>query len=304
VKTLVRGFVIGLVVWLTTAGAARAQLNLPLPQIDGVGVDEKLGDTVPLDLEFVDDSGSRTYLGKYLDGTRPVILSLNYSRCPMLCNLQLGKLIETFQKLDWSIGREFDVVSVSIDPTETPEKARTAKTNYLKTYRRMESKDGVHFLVGTESNIRQLAQSVGFKYKYLPEVNEYSHAAVCMVCTPSGKLSRYLYGVEFPVETLRMALLEASEGKIGTTFEQFLLYCFHYNPNAGVYSVQARRVASLLGGVTVVAILAICVPYWIFDPHRRKTAAAKSLAATNTTTVDGTLASSTVAEATAVDFKN
>ncbi len=285
---------IGVVVLLTTAAPARAQLNLPLPQIDGVGVDEKLGDTVPLDLEFTDDSGSRTYLGKYLNGTRPVILSLNYSRCPMLCNLQLGKLIETFQKLDWSIGREFDVVSVSIDPTETPDKARAAKVNYLKTYRRMESKDGVHFLVGKEENIRALARSVGFKYKYLPDVNEYSHAAVCMVCTPSGKLSRYLYGVEFPVETLRMSLLEASEGKIGTTFEQFLLYCFHYNPDAGVYSVQARRVASLLGGVTVVAILAICVPYWVFDPHRRKALAAKSVV-----TVDGT-----VTGATAVDFKN
>lgn len=293
-KTWVRCFGIGFVVLLTTAGAARAQLNLPLPQIDGVGVEEKLGDTVPLELEFTDDNGSRTYLGKYLNGTRPVILSLNYSRCPMLCNLQLGKLIETFQKLDWSIGREFDVVSVSIDPTETPDKARAAKVNYLKTYRRMESKDGVHFLVGKEENIRALARSVGFKYKYLPDVNEYSHAAVCMVCTPSGKLSRYLYGVEFPVETLRMALLEASEGKIGTTFEQFLLYCFHYNPDAGVYSVQARRVASLLGGVTVVAILAICVPYWMFDPHRRNALAEKSVV-----NVDAT-----VTQSTTVDFKN
>ncbi len=286
---------IGVVVLLTTAAPARAQLNLPLPQIDGVGVDEKLGDTVPLDLEFTDDSGSRTYLGKYLKRHAPGHPLTQLQPLSDAVQPAVGKLIETFQKLDWSIGREFDVVSVSIDPTETPDKARAAKVNYLKTYRRMESKDGVHFLVGKEENIRALARSVGFKYKYLPDVNEYSHAAVCMVCTPSGKLSRYLYGVEFPVETLRMSLLEASEGKIGTTFEQFLLYCFHYNPDAGVYSVQARRVASLLGGVTVVAILAICVPYWVVRPAID----VKLWRAKSVVTVDGT-----VTGATAVDFKN
>lgn len=248
---------------------AVAQLNPGRPKAtNGMEIVEHLSETLPLDLEFVDEAGSRTVLSNYFTGKRPVILSMNYSRCPRLCNLQLGQLVETLQELDWSIGREFDVVIVSIDPRETAEQAKKSKAAFLKTYRRAGAQGGVHFLTGREVNIRRLADAVGFPYRYQPEVGEYAHPAVCYVCTPSGKLSRYLYGVEFPRATVRMALLEASEGKIGTTIEQILMFCYHFDPNAGVYSVQARRLASVMGAITVVAILSITVPYWLYDSRR------------------------------------
>jgi protein SCO1/2 len=263
-------FVTVMATCLWAGAVAHGQINDPRPKAtDGMAIVEHLSETVPLDVEFVDEAGLRTTLGQYFTGARPVILSLNYSRCPRLCNLQLGMLIEALQDLDWSLGKEFDLVVVSIDPAETPEQARKAKNGFLKTYRRMEAGKGVHFLTGREVNIRRVATAVGFPYKYQPEVREYAHPAVCMVCTPQGKLSRYLYGVEFPRKTLRMALLEAGEGRIGTVVEQILLFCYHYDPDAGVYSMQARRLASMMGGLTVVVILCATVPYWLFDPRRK-----------------------------------
>lgn len=267
---------LGVLTTILTGSAERAvaQLNPGRPRAtDGMEIVEHLSETLPLDLEFVDEAGSRTVLSNYFTGKRPVILSLNYSRCPRLCNLQLGQLVETLQELDWSIGREFDVVIVSIDPRERAEQSKKAKAAFLKTYRRAGAQDGVHFLTGRDVNIRNLANAVGFPFRYQPEVGEYSHPAVCYVCTPSGKLSRYLYGVEFPRATVRMALLEAAEGKIGTTIEQILMFCYHFDPNAGVYSVQAKRLASVMGVITVAVILSITVPYWVYDS--RRTAARK-----------------------------
>jgi protein SCO1/2 len=252
-----------------SSGSALAQLNLGRPKAtDGMAIVEHLSETLPLDLEFVDAAGSRTVLANYFKGERPVILSLNYSRCPRLCNLQLGQLVESLQELDWSVGREFDIVIVSIDPRETAAQAKKAKAAFLKTYRRAGAESGVHFLTGREVNIQKLAAAVGFPYRYQPEVGQYSHPAVCYVCTPSGKLSRYLYGIEFPRATVRMSLLEASEGKIGTTIEQILMFCYHFDPNAGVYSVQAKRLASVMGVITVAVILSITVPYWMYDSRR------------------------------------
>ena len=262
--------VVMLALCLWAGGVAHAQINDQRPKAtDGMAIVEHLSETVPLDVEFVDEAGQRTSLGKYFTGERPVILSMNYSRCPRLCNLQLGMLVEALQDLDWSLGKEFDLVVVSIDPAETPEQARKAKNGFLKTYRRIEAGRGVHFLTGREVNIRRVANAVGFPYKYQPEVREYAHPAVCMVCTPTGKLSRYLYGIEFPRQTLRMSLLEAGDGRIGSVVEQILLFCYHYDPDAGVYSMQARRLASMMGGLTVVVILCATVPYWLFDPRRK-----------------------------------
>lgn len=248
---------------------ARSEAERP-PELRDVGVTEHLDAQVPGDLPFVDSGGNEVTLGQYFDGERPLVLTLNYSNCPMLCSLQLNGLFDALGKMKWDIGGQFDMVTVSIDPLETPERARMTKQKYLKLYRRAGAAEGYHFLTGREENVRKLADVVGFRYQYSPTTRQYAHAAVTMILTPDGRVSRYLYGVQYDPQTLRLSLFEAAEGKVQSTVDQILLFCFHYDSEAGRYGLAALRLMQIGGGLTVV-VLGCAV--WVF--RRREKAAGR-----------------------------
>lgn len=247
--------------------ADSAPFNKQPPELEGVGVDEHLDTQLPLDAAFRNEEGRIVRLREYFQSGVPVILSLNYSNCPLLCSTQLNGLVEGLREIEWTSGQEFQVVSISIDPSEQPHRALETRQKYLKVYRR--SSSGWNFLVGGRSSIERVTEAVGFRYKYLPAKQEYSHPAVAVLCTPDGRISRYLYGVRFPEQTLRLSLVEASEGKIGTAGDQLLLYCFHYDPLTGTYAPRAARLAMSVGClVSVIALAGGLVVLWSRDPRR------------------------------------
>ncbi len=246
------------------ATVASAQLSdYKPPELEDVGVDEKLGAQLPLDLTFRDEKGQQVTLGQLFDQGRPVLLSLNYSDCPMLCMLQLNGLVDSLIDVSLTPGEDFEILSVSIDPTETPERARLTQQKYVKTYGRLDTANGWHFWVGKQSSIDRLADAVGFRYKFIPERNEFSHVAAVMVCTPTGIVSRYLYGVQFAPKTLQLSLVEASEGKIGSTMDKILLFCFHYDAEAGRYGPMAQRLMQMGAGLTLFVLAIGLVPVWL-----------------------------------------
>lgn len=253
----------GMAGWLVLAGGAFAQRQEPGPKVlEEVGVDEQLGGQIPLDLRFRDENGTEMALSSIFHGNRPAVLSLNYSDCPMLCTLVLNGLVDGLKELSWVPGQQFDVVSISIDPLETPQRARLTKQRYVRSYGRPETAAGWHFLTGNEDSIRRVADAVGFRYKYVEKDKQYVHAAVIMVCTPQGRVSRYLYGVQFPEQTLRLSLVEAGEGKVGSTLDKVLLYCFHYDAEAGRYGPVARNIMQLGAGMTCVVLVLGLIPFW------------------------------------------
>ncbi len=258
-----------LVLALTAAWPAAAERMEPLPkQLEGVGITEHPGAQVPLDLEFVAEDGKPVRLRSYFDGTKPVILNLGYYRCPMLCGLVLSGLLQGLKETAWSVGREFEVVTVSIDPLETPTLARLKKESYLAEYGRPGAAAGWHFLTGREESIRKLADAVGFGYRYVPERGEYAHAAVLFMATPDGHIARYLYGVLYAAGTLRMALTEAGQGKVGTTADRILLTCFHYDAEQGRYVVAAMTLMRTGGGVTVLVVGGWLLARWRRDARK------------------------------------
>lgn len=254
--------VIGVLVAIAISVPAYAQSAQSAPdELEGVGVEEKLGDRLPLDLTFVNSENHRVSLREFFDGKTPVLLTMNYSNCPKLCHLQLNGLFDGLEGLDWSVGEKFRMITVSINPQETVERAAATKRHYLAAYDRPGAEQGWAFLIGNEANIKRLADSVGFHYRYDPVTQQYIHVAVTMVCTPDGRLSRYLYGVEYPAQTIRLALLEASEGKIGTTVDRILMFCFHYDPTRGSYTLAAVRLMQV-GGLLTLGILGTVLTIW------------------------------------------
>jgi len=264
--------IIGVVVlWslmITTAGAERTEA-LP-EELEGVGIVEHLDIQVPQKLAFKDSEGNDVLLSDYFTGERPVVLTLNYSNCPMLCHLQLDGLVDGLKAVKWVLNEDYDIVTVSIDPLETPQRAALTKKKYIKRYGRPESAPGWHFLVGSEANIKALADAIGFGYKYNVERDEYVHAAAAMILTPNGHLSRYLYGIIYDLQNLKFALLEASEGKVGSTLDQVIMYCFHYDAEAGRYAPAAMRLMRLGGLVFVVALGTVLSAFWRRDVRRKK----------------------------------
>jgi protein SCO1 len=221
------------------------------PGLRDVGLDQKLNEQVPLDLTFRDETGTELPLSSYF-GAKPVILALVYYQCPMLCTQILNGLVMSLRTMSLEAGRDFDVVSVSIDPTETPSLASRKKAEYLRRYAR--SSNGWHFLTGAEPQIKKLAQAVGFRYAYDPKTGQYAHASAIMVLTPAGKLSKYFYGIEYAPRDLRLGLVEASENKIGTPVDQLLLFCYHYDPHTGKYSAIVMNMVRLAGALTVLIL--------------------------------------------------
>jgi len=247
---------------------ATAAAVLP-PGLRNVSLEQRLNQQVPLNLTFRDDSGREMPLSSYFGG-KPVILAMVYYQCPMLCTQILNGLAISLRAMSLESGRDFEVVAVSIDPTETPDLAARKKTEYLRRYAK--SSTGWHFLTGAEPQIHQLAEAVGFRYAYDPRTKQYAHASAIMVLTPEGRLSRYFYGIEYAPRDLRLGLVEASQGRIGSPVDQVLLYCYHYDPTTGKYSAIVMNIIRLAGAFTIVIFGSLLVWIWRRDLRRGREA--------------------------------
>jgi protein SCO1/2 len=218
-----------------------------------VGIDQKLGDTIPLDLPFRDETGATVKLGDYFHG-KPVVLSLVYYNCPMLCKMTLNGMVECFLSMKYIVNEDFDVVTVSFDPSETPEIAADAKRTYLTRYGHKGAENGWHFLTGDESSIKKLTQAVGFHYIYDAKIKQFAHATGLMVLTPEGKLSRYFYGVEYAPRDMQFALIDASNHEVGSAVDKLLLLCYCYDPTTGKYGFIISNVLRVTGILTLLVL--------------------------------------------------
>jgi protein SCO1/2 len=236
-----------------TQGIMSPPSNVRPPYLQNVGIEQHLNGQVPPDLTFVDDSGRTVHLGDYF-GKKPLILNLVYYNCTMLCGEALAGLTGAMKMVKFNVGDEFDVITVSFNPQETPEVAAAKKQDYLKRYGRAGAASGWHFLTGPPESINALTKAVGFQYQYDPKINQYAHATAIMVLTPQGRISRYFYGVDYPPKDLRMGLVEASQGKIGNAVDQVLLYCYHYDPNTGKYGAIVSNILKLGAGLTILLL--------------------------------------------------
>ncbi len=234
---------------------ARAPSGLPKALID-VGIDQKLNEQLPLDLVFKDENGDSVKLGDYF-GKKPVVLSLVYYQCPMLCNQVLNGMVTAFKVMAFQPGQEFEVVTVSFDPRETAALAAAKKNtyvNYLPEARRAGAAGGWHFLTGDEANIKRLTDAVGFRYHFDEATNQFAHASAIYVTTPQGKLARYFYGIEYAPRDLRLGLIEAADNKIGSPVDQLLLYCYHYDPATGKYGAVVMNIMRA-GGIAMLIVM-------------------------------------------------
>jgi protein SCO1/2 len=223
------------------------------PQLDGVRIEEKLGKFIDLNLQFTGTDGYQKPLKDFFRAGKPVILNLVYYNCPMLCNLVLNGQVDVMRQIPWTPGDEYEIVTVSIDPSENWDLAKKKQAVYLSSFDR--PAPGWHFLTDYQGNVQKLADQVGFYYKYDPRLGQFAHAAVMMILTPEGKVSRYLYGVKYKQRDVRLALTEASESKIGKmTVDRLMLFCYKYDPKAGSYVLFATNVMRG-GGILSVLIL-------------------------------------------------
>ena len=238
---------------LTMTAAAQDNASVTPPQLRGVGIDQRLNNQVPLNLKFRDETGQTVTLGSYF-GKKPVILSLVYYTCPMLCTMAENGLLNALRDVKFDIGEQYEVVTVSIDPTETPGMAMGKKAVYVGLYGRPAAKQGWHFLVGDDPDIRALSQAVGFHYNYIPETKQFAHATGIIVLTPQGKVSRYFYGIQYPARDIRLALVEASDEKIGNPVDAVMLYCCQYDPHTGKYGMVVAHVLRIAGAITLLCM--------------------------------------------------
>jgi protein SCO1/2 len=240
--------------WLAGARPAQAGDSTTRPPLlRGVGIDQNLNQQVPLDLPFQDEAGRSVKLGDYF-GKKPVVLSLVYFSCPMLCTTAENGLLESLKDLKFDVGKEFEVLTVSFDPADKPPVANAKKSLYAGLYGRPGADKGWHFLTGNETAIRRLTEAVGFHYDYDPKTRQFAHATGIVVLTPEGKISRYFYGIHYPSGDLRLALVESSHNKIGSPVDQVLLFCCQYDPAVGKYGLIISRIFQLAGAITVVSL--------------------------------------------------
>jgi len=254
------------------ARPATGQVATGLPKaLKNVGIDQKLNEQIPLDAVFKDEQGREVKLGEFV-GKRPVVLSLVYYSCPMLCTQVLNGMLGAFRQVSFNIGDQYEVVTVSFDPRETPELAAAKKRTYVAGYNRAGAEASWHFLTGDEANIKRLTEAVGFRYVWDEQTNQFAHASGIMVLTPEGKIARYFYGIDYPPRDLRLGLVEASQNKIGTPVDALMLYCYHYDPATGKYGAVVMNIIRLAGGVTVVLMVGLLLLL------RRRSANSASLA--------------------------
>jgi len=230
-------------------GAPRPQVYAPSPLLKQIGINQKMGAQIPMDISFSDESGREVTLRRYLG--KPVILALVYYQCPSLCNMVLNGLLRSVKSLDLNAGKEYEVVAISFDPRETPRMAAAKKQTYVTEYDRPGTENSWHFLTGPERSSKLLADSVGFHYVYDSVSNQYAHGSAIMILTASGRVARYFYGINYPSRDLRLGIVEASSEKIGTVTDQVLLYCFHYDPATGKYALVVMNVLRLAALITL-----------------------------------------------------
>jgi protein SCO1/2 len=236
-----------------TKGIMSPPANMRPPGLQNVGIEQHLDQQIPPDLSFRDETGKPVRLSDYF-GKKPMILNLVYYNCPMLCGEVLSGLESALRVLKFDVGKEFDVLTVSFDPRETPDMATKKKAEFLKRYGRAGAAEGWHFLTGPRESIDALTKAAGFQYQYDPKTGQFAHATAIMVLTPDGKIAQYYYGVEYAPKDLRLGLIQASENKIGTLADQVLLYCYHYDPTTGKYGAIISRVLQLSGLATILAL--------------------------------------------------
>jgi protein SCO1 len=236
-----------------TQGILSPPANVRPPGLKNVAIEQHLDEEIPPGLEFRDETGKSVHLSDYF-GKKPMILNLVYYQCPMLCGEVLSGLESALRVLKFDVGKEFDVLTVSFDPKETPEMAAAKKSEFLKRYGRSGAEQGWHFLTGPAPSIDALTKAAGFQYQYDPRNGQFAHATAIMVLTPEGKIAQYYYGVEFAPKDLRLGLIQASQNKIGTVVDQVLLYCYHYDPDTGKYGAIISRVLQLSAGATVLIL--------------------------------------------------
>jgi protein SCO1 len=258
-----------LVLALPATSALAADTAVP-PELAGVGIEERPGAQLPLDLRLHDPSGQEVALSRYVAGDKPVVLLLAYFECPMLCSLVLNGVLQGMKDVDWSAGKEYRVLVVSFDPRDTPEAARAKRANYLEAYGRPLSGDGFDFLVGDAASVRKLADTVGFGYRWDEDSKQFAHAAGAFVFTPDGRLSRTLYGISFPQKNFSLALREAGRGVVGTAWDQVLLFCFHYDPTARGYVLATTRLMKASGVVTLAFLGLWLAVFWRAERSRTR----------------------------------
>lgn len=227
------------------------QSHNPLGDVD---FEQRLNAQVPLEITFRNEDGRAVQLADYFDGDRPVILVLGYFECPNLCSMVRRGVLDSLQKISLTVGKDFDVLAVSIDPEETPDVAAETKQQYVQAYAREGAADGWHFLTGGHGQIDRLAEAVGFRYAYDPAQGQYAHASGIVLLTPTGTVARYFYGLEYEPKNLRLGLIEAAENTIGSPIDRVLLFCYHYDPMTGTYSLLITRVLQLAGTATVLVL--------------------------------------------------
>jgi protein SCO1 len=233
-----------------TQGIMSPPVNVRPLYLQNVGIEQRLDAQVPPDLAFIDDTGRPVKLGDYF-GKKPLILNLVYYTCPMLCGESLAGLSAAMKMIKFDVGNEFEVITVSFNPKETPQIAAAKKKEYVKRYGRASAEKGWHFLTGSADSINVLTKAVGFQYQYDESRKQYAHATAIMVLTPQGHIARYFYGVDFPPKDLRLGLVEATSGKIGNPVDQVLLYCYHYDPATGKYGAIVSNILKLGGALTI-----------------------------------------------------
>lgn len=269
---------------LLASGDARAQAwkdqqggmpNTTPPELAGVDIVENLGGALPRDAIFRDTEGRTVRLGDFFDGKRPVLFAFAYHTCPMLCSLVLDATVKSLGGVPWTVGDEFDVVSVSIDPRDTPESATRKRTQVVGNYARANgSTKGWHFLTGDQANIRKVTDAVGFQYRYDERQQQYAHPAAIYLLTPDGRIGRYLYGISFDPKDVRLGLLESTAGRSISTTEKILLYCYHYDPQGKHYSLVAMNVMRLGGAVTLGLLGTFLTIMWARERRKKRRAAA------------------------------
>jgi protein SCO1/2 len=252
------------------AASASAQMNNGImsppantrpPRLENVGIEQHLDAQVPPDLTFRDETGKTVKLGDYF-GRKPMILNLVYYNCTMLCGEALAGLASAMRLIKFDVGNEFDVITVSFDPRETPEMAAAKKVDYVGRYGRPNAASGWHFLIGPSKSINALTKAVGFQYQYDEKTNQFAHATAIMVLTPQGRISRYFYGVDFPPKDLRLGLVEASQAKIGNAVDAVLLYCYHYDPQTGKYGAMVANILRLAAAATILMLGGMLFIFW------------------------------------------
>jgi len=258
-----------LVAMLAAAAASAQAQNAPSPLAD-VSIEQKLGAPLPLDATLRDESGRTVALGDYFH-RRPVVLAFVYYECPMLCSYVESGTLKAMRALSFSAGREFELVTVSIDPSDLPKIASAKKADFVRQYGRPGAEAGVHFLTGPAESIAAITRAAGFRYVRDPETKSFSHAAGIMLATPDGRLSKYFYGIEYSARDLKLGVMEASNRRIGTPVDRILLYCSHYDPTTGKYGLVVMRVVRL-GGLATVGSLGVFMVVMLRRERRRKKA--------------------------------